>query len=192
MYLMNNLYIIAGCNGAGKTTASLTVLPDILHCYEFVNADNIAKGLSPFNVDGVAFEAGRIMLHRIHELLDKNIDFAIETTLATRTYASLIKKANSLNYQVHLIFFWLNSVALAKERVNQRVINGGHNILTNVIERRYKSGLINFNKIYSNIVDSWVIYDNSKNFPMPIAKKDAESGLIIFDQKKFNYIENER
>ena len=180
---MNNLYIIAGCNGAGKTTASLTVLPDILHCYEFVNADNIAKGLSPFNVDGVAFEAGRIMLHRIHELLDKNIDFAIETTLATKTYASLIKKANSLNYQVHLIFFWLNSIELAKERVNQRVINGGHNILTDVIERRYKSGLINFNKIYNNIVDSWVIYDNFKNFSIPIPKKDTESGFIIFDQK---------
>ena len=82
---MPNLYIIAGCNGAGKTTASLTVLPEVLQCYEFVNADNIAKGLSPFNVEGVAFEAGRIMLHRIQELLSKKVDFAIETTLASKS-----------------------------------------------------------------------------------------------------------
>ena len=139
---MPNLYIIAGCNGAGKTTASLTVLPEVLQCYEFVNADNIAKGLSPFNVEGVAFESGRIMLRRIQELLIQQVDFAIETTLASKSYASLIKQAKLLGYDVHLIFFWLNSVELAKERVKQRVLSGGHNIDVDVIERRYKAGLI--------------------------------------------------
>ena len=90
---MRNLYIIAGCNGAGKTTASLTILPEILNCKEFVNADYIAKGLSPFNVDSVAFEAGRIMLNRINELLNKKFNFAIETTLATKTYFFTGKKS---------------------------------------------------------------------------------------------------
>ena len=82
---MANLYIIAGCNGAGKTTASLTILPEVLNCYEFVNADSIAAGLSPLNPESVSFEAGRIMLNRIRQLLNEGKDFAFETTLATRS-----------------------------------------------------------------------------------------------------------
>ena len=95
---MPNLYIISGCNGAGKTTASYTVLPEMLNCKEFVNADNIASGLSPFNSDTVAFEAGRIMLNRIDELLKNNLDFAFETTLSTRSYVSFIEKAHEKGY----------------------------------------------------------------------------------------------
>jgi len=187
---MSNLFIIAGCNGAGKTTASLTILPEVLNCKEFVNADYIAKGLSPFNVDSVAFEAGRIMLTRIDELLNKNFDFAIETTLATKTYFSLIKKAHLLNYKVHLIFFWLNSAQLAKERVKQRVENGGHDIPEDVIERRYKNGLTNFNSIYSQCVDSWMIYDNSTNFPALIAFKKNSNEIIVLDKLIYNLIIN--
>ena len=189
---MQNLYIIAGCNGAGKTTASLTVLPDVLHCYEFVNADNIAKGLSPFNIEGVAIEAGRIMLSRIDELLNKKVDFAIETTLASKSYASLIKRAKLLDYEIHLIFFWLSSVELAKERVKQRVLSGGHDIPKETIERRYKAGMKNFNHIFRNIVSSWVIYDNSKNTPILVAKKDSESDIEVFNVEKFKLIENEK
>ena len=114
---MPNLYIIAGCNGAGKTTASLTILPDILNCKEFVNADNIAAGISPFNVEGVAIEAGRIMLHRIDELLSLGVDFAIETTLATRSYVGLVHRAKGMGYNVSLIYIWLNSPELALQRV---------------------------------------------------------------------------
>jgi predicted ABC-type ATPase len=187
---MSNLYIISGCNGAGKTTASLTILPEILNCKEFVNADYIAKGLSPFNVDSVAFEAGRIMLTRIDELLNKNFDFAIETTLATKTYFSLVKKAHTLNYKVHLIFFWLNSVQLAKERVKQRVENGGHDIPESVIERRYKNGLINFNKIYAQCVDSWMIYDNSTNFPELIAYKKNSEEITVINELTYDLIKN--
>lgn len=94
------LYIIAGCNGAGKTTASYSVLPDLLDCREFVNADEIAKGLSPFNPESVAIEAGKLMLKRIHVLLNQRKTFAIETTLATRSYSSLIKDAHNAGYQV--------------------------------------------------------------------------------------------
>ena len=88
-----NLYIIAGCNGAGKTTASYTILPEIINCKEFVNADEIAKGLSPFQPEKVSFEAGRIMIHRINELLEQNESFAFETTLSTKSYKDKIVQA---------------------------------------------------------------------------------------------------
>src|SRR3954451_15984836 len=114
---MPNLYIIAGPNGAGKTTASYTILPEMLNCREFVNADSIASGLSPFNAENVAFEAGRIMLQRIYQLLDGKIDFAFETTLAAKSYMSLIKQAKAINYEIVLLYFWLNSPELAKQRV---------------------------------------------------------------------------
>ena len=147
---MPKVYIIAGCNGAGKTTASYTILPEVLNCVEFINADNIAKGLSPFNEEGVAIEAARIMLIRIRELIEQGVDFAFETTLASKSYVSLMKEAREVGYEIHLIFFWLNSVDMAKERVKQRVQKGGHNIPINVIERRYKAGIVNLNELYIN------------------------------------------
>lgn len=158
---MPNLYIIAGCNGAGKTTASFTILPEVLNCTEFVNADEIARGLSPLNPEGVSIEAGRIMLTRIKELINKKKDFAFETTLSTRSYVSLIKEAKNKKFNVHLIFFWLNSPELAIQRVKQRVKNGGHDIPVDVIRRRYKAGIENLNNLYLKSVDSWEIYDNS-------------------------------
>jgi predicted ABC-type ATPase len=133
-----NLYIIAGCNGAGKTTASFSILPKILDCKEFVNADEIAKGSSPFQPEKVAFEAGRIMLSRIDELFKNQESFAFETTLATKSYKQKIKFAKANNYYTSLLFFWLKTPELAKERVKVRVKEGGHNIPLDVIERRYK------------------------------------------------------
>ena len=119
-----NLYIIAGCNGAGKTTASFTILPEILDCKEFVNADEIAKGLSPFQPEKVAFEAGRIMLNRIDELFKNQENFAFETTLATKIYKQKIKFAKENDYNTTLLFFWLRNSDLAKERVKIRVKEG--------------------------------------------------------------------
>ena len=169
--IMNkNLYIICGCNGAGKTTASFTVLPEILHCREFVNADEIAKGLSPFNPESVAIEAGRLMLQRIEELLDRNETFSIETTLATKSYINLVHKAQAKGYRVHLIYFWLETPELAMQRVAERVRNGGHNIPIEVIQRRYVAGIRNlFNKFMSE-VDLWMIYDNSRTPRTFVAK----------------------
>jgi predicted ABC-type ATPase len=161
MYNMANLFIIAGCNGAGKTTASYSLLPDMLNCHEFVNADEIAKGLSPFQPEKASIDAGRIMLQRIKELINQNIDFAIETTLASKTYVKFIKTAKEKGYFVTLIFFWLSSPELATQRVKTRVENGGHNISEEVIYRRYRSGLKNLNKLYLDIADFWMIIDNS-------------------------------
>ncbi len=159
------MYIIAGCNGAGKTTASFNILPAILHCKEYVNADEIARGISPFQPEKVAFEAGRIMLKRIDELLSTNEDFAFETTLATRSFHQLIKKAKSLGYSVGLIYFWLDSVELAEHRVKTRVEEGGHNIPKDVIKRRYYRGIENLFNLYHELCELVLIYDNSNNVP---------------------------
>ena len=120
-----NLYIISGSNGAGKTTASFTVLTDILNCKEFLNADEIAKGLSPFQPETVSIDAGRIMLSRIKDLLRLKVDFAFETTLASKAYAKYILDAQAKGYSVTLLYFWLNSPNLAVERVKSRVQSGG-------------------------------------------------------------------
>ncbi|HWZ13834.1 MAG TPA: zeta toxin family protein [Mucilaginibacter sp.] len=176
---MPNLYIIAGCNGAGKTTASYTVLPEILGCKEFVNADNIAAGLSPFNPESVALEAGRIMLKRIYELLDEGSDFAFETTLATRSYVSLVKKAQKKSYKVTLLFFWLSSPEEAFERVAKRVSEGGHNIPTDVIERRFYRGVKNLFELYMPICDKWIIIDSKDTVPEIIAEQSSVFGTII-------------
>jgi predicted ABC-type ATPase len=170
-----NLYIIAGCNGAGKTTASFTILPEMLNCKEFVNADGIAAGLSPFNPESVAIEAGRLMLSRIHELMGAGVDFAFETTLATRSYVSLIKAAQNAGYKVTLLFIWIDSPATAMQRVAERVVKGGHNIPSEVIERRYYRGLFNLINLYIPICDSWMIVNNEAVTPEPV----AEGGLNI-------------
>lgn len=158
---MSNLYIISGCNGAGKTTASYTILPEMLNCKEFVNADEIAKGLSPFQPETVSFLAGRIMLERINELLEQNVDFAIETTLTTLSYCQTIEFAKQKGYHITLLFFWLNDVNLAIERVKIRVSEGGHNITEEVIIRRYYKGISNLIKIFTSLCDYWIVIDNS-------------------------------
>ena len=183
------LYIIAGCNGAGKTTASMTILPKALLVREFVNADEIAKGLSPFNPEGVAIEAGRLMLERIDCLLKRGESFSIETTLATRSYINLVRRAHAEGYQVHLIYFWLKSPELAMQRVAERVAHGGHNIPQDVIVRRYSAGISNLFNLFVNEVDSWMIYDNSDNDREEIAV-GAKEKIEIINSVKFEIIKS--
>jgi predicted ABC-type ATPase len=178
----SRLYIIAGCNGAGKTTASFSVLPQILQCPEFVNADEIARGLSPFHPEDVAVEAGRLMLQRIDYLLSKHSSFAIETTLATRSYHRLVRRAQQQGYKVVLLFFWLESPEMAERRVAKRVMEGGHNIPTDVIHRRYWLGLNNLFNIYMPIVDAWMLYDNNSK------TKLIANNISVFDRVKFENI----
>ncbi|WP_081152561.1 zeta toxin family protein [Niastella vici] len=166
---MPNIHIIAGCNGAGKTTASFTILPEDLKVKEFVNADSIAAGLSPFNVESVAIEAGRLMLQRIQQLMEAKEDFAFETTLSTRSYVPLIKKAKVKGYKITLLYFWLHSPEFAKQRVAKRVRRGGHNIPDEVVERRYHRGISNLLNLYIPIADNWKVIDNMVE-PTIIAK----------------------
>jgi predicted ABC-type ATPase len=157
------IYVIAGCNGAGKTTASFTILPEILDCKIFVNADEIAKGLSPFEPENVSFEAGRIMLVRIDSLITENKSFSIETTLSTRSYKNIFSEAIKKGYKIKLLFFWLQNESLAVKRVKTRVKEGGHNIPEDIIKRRYKRGLENLFKIYLSLLSEIMIFDNSND-----------------------------
>jgi predicted ABC-type ATPase len=184
---MPNLYIIAGCNGAGKTTASYTVLPEMLNCREFVNADEIAKGLSPFQPEKVSFEAGRIMLHRIKELMHTKVDFAFETTLTTKSYIPIIKKASDAGYTIILFFFWLESSELAKARVKERVEKGGHSISEEIIERRYFRGIRNL-FIFFPFVDNWIVADNSGDKVNVIAEGKLNFDIIIYNEEIWNRI----
>jgi len=188
--MSKNLYIISGCNGAGKTTASFTILPEVLDCREFVNADEIAKGLSPFQPEKVAFEAGRIMLHRISELLESGQVFAFETTLATKSYKSKIALAQEKGYKVILLFFWLQDVELAIERVKTRVLEGGHNIEKDVIRRRYINGIANLFNIYLSIVDEVMIFDNSFGKPELIAEKMLDTEIDVINEIKYDKLNN--
>ncbi len=188
---MPNIYVIAGCNGAGKTTASLTILPEILNCKEFVNADAIAAGLSPFNPEGAAFESGRIMLNRIRQLMSEQNDFAFETTLSTKSYISLLKSSKEKGYKITLVYFWLNSKILAKERVAKRVSLGGHNIPENIIERRYYRGIYNLFNHFINLCDEWFIYDNSDEKINLIADYCDEENLKIYNALTFQQIKDQ-
>ena len=180
-----NLYIISGCNGVGKTTASYSVLPTLLDCKQFVNADEIAKGLSPFCPESVAIQSGKLMLLRIEELLSADETFSIETTLATRSYSELVKRAQEKGYKVTLLYFWLSSPELAVERVARRVSEGGHNIPKDVIYRRYEKGLKNLFDIFIPIVDSWMIVDNGVE-PREVIAKGTKAGMETFNNLKLD------
>ena len=188
--MSKQLYIIAGCNGAGKTTASFTILPEVLGCKEFINADEIAKGLSPFQPESVAVQAGRIMLARMDELLQKGETFAFETTLATKSYKQKIEWAQANGYEVTLLFFWLDSPNMAKKRVAQRVAEGGHSIPSETIERRYHNGIANLFAIYIDMVDICYIFDNSEGERTPIAKKYKGGKEIIYNIDLYNQMKN--
>jgi len=184
-----NIYIIAGCNGAGKTTASFTILPEILDCKEFVNADEIAKRLSPFQPEKVAFEAGRIMLERIETLLKSSENFAFETTLSTKTYKQKLIQAKANGFKVKLLFFWLPTIEMAINRVAIRVSEGGHNIPSDVIERRYSRGIENLFKIYIPLCDDWAVFDNSDETPELIAE-GVNSETIIEKDESWNLLKS--
>lgn len=187
---MPNLYIISGCNGAGKTTASYTMLPEMLECKEFINADEIAKGLSPFQPEKAAIEAGRIMIRRMEEMLRLQQDFAIETTLATKSYVSFIKKAQKVGYFVTLLYFWLSSPELAIKRVEDRVKAGGHDVPKDVIRRRYRAGAQNLFTLYTPIADYWLVVNNSENPFCLVAEGKRSDMMEKHNEEIFNKIKN--
>ncbi len=169
---MPNIVAIAGPNGAGKSTSAPLLIGQRLGIREFVNADVIAAGLSAFAPEKVAIEAGRAMLRRLDELAEAGVDFAFETTLASRSFAPWIARLQKeRGYRFHLVFLWLPSADEAVRRVATRVQRGGHSIPPEVIQRRYLRGIANFLSLYSPIADSWAIYDNSRSARM-IASRD--------------------
>lgn len=182
-----SLYIISGANGAGKTTSSFTVFPEILKCKEYINADSIAKAISPFNPDSVSIQAGKILLKRIEMLVSEKVDFAFETTLSSKSIIGIIKKAKSSGYKINILFFYLNSYHIAYRRVTERVKHGGHNIPRNVIKRRYIRGVINLINIYKNICDFCLIVNNSGKVPKIIAeiKNNSTQKTLVHSEKEW-------
>ena len=185
---MPRLYIISGCNGAGKTTASYSLLPEMLDCKEFVNSDEFAKGLSPFDPSKASIQASRLMLMKIRYLLKRQEDFAVETTLATRTLLKIVKGAQAAGYTVTLLYFWLNSPDLAVERVRARVEAGGHNIPEETIRRRYNTGIYYFFKLYAPISERWILADNSQIPFRVIAEGSKDEVINIRDEETYNVI----
>lgn len=185
---MPRLYIISGCNGAGKTTASYSLLPEMLNCSEFVNSDEFAKGLSPFNPEKASIQASRFMLSKIRYLLKKQRDFAVETTLATRTLLKTAKIAQHAGYTVTLLYFWLNSPELAIDRVKARVQSGGHDIPEETIRRRYHVGIDYFFHYYAPICERWILADNSQ-IPFRVIAEGSRNDVInIKDQETYDRI----
>lgn len=169
---MATVYVIAGPNGAGKTTFATEFLPEFVDCREFLNADLIAAGLSPFAPETQNLRAGRLLLERIQELFSARVDFAFETTLAGRSYARMLKTFRQEGYRVVLFFLWLPSVELAVSRVAMRVRQGGHHIPEADIRRRYTAGLRNFFGLYRSVLDAWWLYDASELPPVLIEGVD--------------------
>lgn len=177
----NQVIIIAGPNGAGKTELAPHLLRDKLGLLEYVNADTIALGLSAFQPEEAAFDAGRIMLRRLRELAEQQKSFAFETTLATRSYAVWLRQLQQNGCRISLMFLWLSSPELAVERVRQRVASGGHNIPEETIRRRYRKGIRNFLTLYQPFADEWGIYDNSDLGPLSlIASGSSQTSQTIF------------
>lgn len=187
---MARLYIISGCNGAGKTTASYTVLPDLLNLHTFVNADEIADELSPQEPEREMIRASRLMLERVEQLIERDEDFAVETTLATKSLAGMISRAQHKGYMVGIFYFWLKNPELAIKRVAMRVAAGGHNIPTDTIVRRYRQGMENLRKIYLPLCNYWVLIDNSDKQGKWVAEGGLSTATRIYNKRIYNLILN--
>ena len=185
---MPRLFILSGCNGSGKTTASYSLLPEMLECTEFVNSDEFAKSLSPFDPSQASVSASRYMLMKIRYLLSRRANFSIETTLATRSLLGIIQQAKTLGYSVTVIYFWIDSPEKAIERVRKRVASGGHHIPDDVVRRRYKMGLSYLFSTYIPICDRWMLADNTIS-PFTVVAEGTANETFIRDEDKFKIIQ---
>jgi predicted ABC-type ATPase len=187
---MKDVVIIGGPNGAGKSTVAATLLPQHLKIREFVNADEIAKGISPFNPSGNAIAAGRLMIGRMRYLQNAGESFAFETTLAGRAYLRMLQNCHSAGYRITLIFLWLPTVESALKRVAKRVAEGGHDVPPETVTRRFYEGLRNLHDIYLPIADMAFIYDNSDDAGgILFAEKRRKRDLKILDHARWRALE---
>jgi predicted ABC-type ATPase len=182
------VFMIGGPNGAGKTTSALRLLPKFLDTYEFVNADEIARGLNPLNPESARLSAGRVMLERISQLTAARKNFAFESTCAGTGHVAMLKSCRASGYQIHVVFYWLPTADMAVHRVRLRVRQGGHDVPEETIRRRYASGLRNLFQIYLPLADRALILDNTRT-PLggeveAIAEKTPH-GLNIADPVKW-------
>lgn len=184
------VYVIAGPNGAGKTTFASEFLPEFVQCREFLNADLIAAGLSPFAPETQNLRAGRLLLERIRELAEDRVTFGFETTLSGRTYLKLLSDLRASGYRIVLCFLWLPSAEIAIARVENRVRQGGHNIPTEDIRRRYAAGIRNLFKLYRPTLDGWWLYD-AWHMPPELIAFEVQNRLVVKQKLLFQQIEKQ-
>lgn len=182
-----SVYIIAGPNGSGKTTFANKFLPNYAKCPNFVNADLIAQGLSPFAPHAAAIKAGRLVLEQVYNLADKNADFAFETTLAGKSYLRFLKILKKKGYTINLFFLWIPNVELALSRIKDRVASGGHDVPALDVKRRFNRGIYNFFKFYKPLSDTWLLFNNADAIPRFIAKEKAGKTEVV-DKELFEKI----
>jgi predicted ABC-type ATPase len=188
-----SVIVLAGPNGAGKSTSARTVLAETLSVMTYVNADLIAQGLSGFDPESIAVQAGRLMLARLRTLATERADFAFETTLATRFYAKWLRELQATGYAVQVVYFWLKSPELAVARVAERVRSGGHGVPERTIRRRYQRSLKNFFAWYRSSVDIWQVYDNSgSGLPRIVAIGGAGVAETVLDTAAWKQMQQER
>jgi len=180
-----SVYIIAGPNGAGKTTFARKFLPRYAECKNFINADLIALGLSPFSPETAAFPAGRLMLEEIQRFAKRGDDFSFETTLSGITYINLIRRLRAQGYAVHIFFLWVPRAELSLSRIRDRVLEGGHNVPEPIVRRRHERSIKNFLQIYRSQVDYWTLFDNSGRAPAMIAL-EKQGKLRIIDGELYD------
>jgi len=187
-YMHNrNVYIIAGPNGSGKTTFAVKFLPEYVKCPNFVNADLIAQGLSPFCPGAAAIKAGKLVLEQIHQFAGKRVDFAFETTLSGKLYIKLFKSLKKKGYKIHVFFLWIPDADLAISRIKTRVAQGGHDVPVQDVLRRFNRSVWNFFKLYQSLADSWMLFDNAGVIPILIAER-KNSKIKIIDESAYNNI----
>ena len=185
---MPNLFIIAGPNGAGKTTYARDFLPLEMRCHEFVNADLIAAGLSPFRPASAEFEAGRIMVRRLQQLAAERKDFSFETTLSSYGYVSMLEEMRGAGYRIRLDFLWIRDLDVSRQRVSSRVVKGGHDIPDDVQQRRFGKGIRLLLEHYRPLIHYWRIFDNAGSEPKLVVEE--EDGVVrVADAAKLASIE---
>ncbi|MEI8022478.1 MAG: AAA family ATPase [Schlesneria sp.] len=182
------IFVIAGPNGAGKTTFANRFLPSHVHCTEFLNADLIAAGLSPFAPESQNIRASELMLERMETLVSRRATFSFETTLAARSYVRRIIVWKNCGFSVELFFVWLPSPDMAVARVANRVKQGGHGLPEETIRQRYSRGLSNFHLLYRPIVNHWSCFDGSQLPPQLIAQSKS-STMIVYNDTTWKLIE---
>lgn len=186
MALHREIIVLGGPNGAGKTSAAHLLFERHVLTREFVNADEIARGISPFNPEKAAFSAGRVTIARMTELIARNESFVIESTCSGLINARLFRNAKKDGWRIYLLFLWLPSPQMAIERVARRVAKGGHFIPDDVVVRRYWAGLRNLHQLYLPLADTAAIYDNSDNHAVVIAEKSEANRLVVRDEIRWS------
>ena len=179
-----NCYVIAGSNGAGKTTFATQFLPHYAACVNFINPDLIARGLSPFNPDAALARAGRLVLESIQDASTARTDFAFETTLSGRSYARVLRDLRTRRYRIHMFYLWIPGPELALLRIRERVQQGGHNVPAAAVRRRFGRTLRNLFTLYRPLVDTLHCFDNSRA-QLHLIFKDEDRQTTVFDASAY-------